>query len=117
MRTLDRNKTNIWIAKLSSISDEVDDDGFKTGEKVIIYGTPLTATITLYPSGGGIVIQGFGLDESYDMVAVSSNIVLESTDLIFITEPVEDYDITYDYSVTQINKSLNSYFYGLTKRV
>ena len=49
----------------------------------------------------------------YEMLAVSTDATLEKNDLIFLSEPVSDYDTTYDYRVSRILPSLNNNQYLL----
>lgn len=116
MRTLEKNKIAIWYVNSTTYTDETDDDGFYTGEKVPVFGTPTKVYINLYPSNSEIVGQIFGKDSSFDMIACSMDIVFENDTLIFLTEPSLNYDTTYDYFVDKISKSLNVYQYGLRKR-
>ena len=118
MRTLEKNKINIWYVSPSEFTDEVDDDGYYTGAKIPTYSTPTKVRMHLYPSGSEVVEQLFGRDASLDMVAVSNDVVLDRHTLLFLTEPTVgvDYSTTYDYSISQIAKSLNNYNYGLERR-
>lgn len=116
MRTLDKNKTKLWVVNSSGTTEMIDSDGFYTGEVVKSYGVPSTIYLHLYPSGGEITEKLFGKDSSFDMLAVSNNVILTKDSLLFLDEPLSNYDITYDYRVSEILKSLNTYNYGLKKR-
>jgi hypothetical protein len=119
MRTLEKNKINIWYVSPSGFTDEVDDDGYYTGAKIPTYSTPTKVRMHLYPSGSEVVEQIFGKDASLDMVAVSNNVVLDRHTLMFLTEPTVgvDYSLVHDFTIDIIAKSLNTYNYGLKRRV
>lgn len=117
MRTLERNKQTLWLVNLESMTDVVDGDGFYTGEYARNYTIPTQIKIALYPSNTAISEELFGKDASFDMLAVSNDIVLDKDSLLFIEEPTGNYATTYDYSIDNIGKSLNTYQYGLKRRV
>jgi len=118
MRTLERNKTKLWYVAYTGEADVVDDDGFKTGEVTKTYSSPSAVYISLYPSSGLIVEQLFGKDASYDMIAVTSQNerILNKEDLLFLSEPLSNYDTTYDFRVDRVLTSLNGSSYGLRRR-
>lgn len=113
MRTLNKNKTKLWYVEPAGMVDVLDSDGFKTGEKKSVFGLPTIVYLQLSPSNGDIVEQIFGKESSLDMISVSTDVVLSKFGLLFLTEPINKYDTTYDYKVVEIKKSLNSYNYGL----
>lgn len=116
MRTLNRNKTKLWVVQPIGATEEMDNDGFYTGQIITAYSSPLVIYLHLYPSSGEIVERLFGKDASYDMIAVSNDVVLNKDSLLFLSVPFSNYDITYDYHIGKILKSLNTYQYGLKKR-
>lgn len=117
MRNLNLNLTKLWKVESSGLTDLKDSDGNYTGERIKAYSTPTQIALNIYPSNGTIAEQIFGKDASFDMVAVSNTVVLGKDTLLFLTQPTSNYDTTYDYSVSKINKSKNTYNYGLKGRV
>lgn len=117
MRTLERNKTNIWYVNTGELQDVKDEDGNYTGETKVGYGEPIQSKLHLYPASGDVKERMFGKDVDIDMVTVSESVVLKKDTLIFLSEPTGEYDKTYDYKVKYILKSLNSYQYGLKGRI
>lgn len=117
MRTLERNKIKLWCISPSGTEEVKDADGFFTGEVIKIYGSPQVIYLNIAPSIGAIVEDIFGKDASFDMIAITNEVVLSKDSLLFLNEPTSNYDTTYDYSVQQIKKSLNTYQYGLKGRV
>lgn len=117
MRTLEINKIDIWYVNPSEKVDVIDDDGYFTGETNIIFGEPKSTRLMLYPASGDIVERLFGTDTSIDMIATSTNLVLEEGTLLFLSEPIDNFEETYDYKLSKILKSLNNYQYGLKGRI
>lgn len=116
MRTLDRNKSIIWTVEPIGRTPLLDYEGYDTGESIVTFGLPNKVSISMYPSSGAIVEQIFGKDVSLDMIAVSNELVFTENTLLFLNEPVENYDTTYDYRVSAIKKSINTNNYGLRQR-
>ena len=116
MRTLEKNKVDMWYVNPTTETQVVDVNGDYTGEKELNYSIPTSIRLHLYPSTGEVVLKTFGKEINVDMVSVS-NIELEKNTLLFFTEPTEKFDTTYDYNVTAILKSLNNYQYGLKGRI
>ena len=117
MRTLDKNKIPIWYSNITSTSEQVDSDGFKTGSIINVYGTPVQAYMVLYPASGRVMEEIFGTDVQLDMVGVSDTIVLNENSLIFIATPSTPYYDKCDYTVSKISKSLNHTNYGLKRKL
>jgi hypothetical protein len=116
MRTLGINKTKLWLVRQTGVTDYIDSDGFKTGEKIKVYSTPSIVYINIYPFGGKIMEQIFGKDYSCDMVGISNEVSLLKDDLLFLTLPTSNYDETYDYRLDAIKPSINTKNYGLKMR-
>lgn len=117
MRTLELNKTTLWIVDTTGeYEDVLDEDGNYTGEKEIQYSIPSMVRLHLYPATGDVVSKSFGKDLDLDMITSSTNVELDKNTLVFLKEPVGNYDTTYDYSVDKILRSLNVFTYGLKGR-
>ena len=119
MRTLELNKSILWYVKQTGSTKKTDSDGYYTGETVPTFSVPTQIKIALYPSNGSVTERIFGKDASLDMIGVSNDVVLDETCLLFTTQPSvgQDYFTTYDYSVSTIKQSLNTYNYGFKRRV
>jgi len=116
MRSLERNMQNLWLVSPTTYVPLLDSEGFDTGETTVGYSTPIEIAINIYPSNGRIVQQIFGNDISLDLLALSTDIVLDKRSLLFLNEPTSNFGTTYDYEVTHIKHSINSYNYGLRNR-
>lgn len=118
MRTLELNKTSLWIVDYLGMEKVYDDDGYYTGVKQKSYSEPRKIKLHLYPATGDILERTFGKQIDCDMVTSTTEKLLDVESLLFIDEPTnENYDKSYDYSVSSILKSLNNYTYGLKSRV
>ena len=116
MRTLEINKTTLWCVNPNGVEVEIiDEDGYNTGVVERMFGVPQNIKLHLYPATRDVVDREFGKNVDIDMVT-STNIVLEKNSLIFHEFPIGDIETTFDYKVTHILPSLNSYQYGLRGR-
>ena len=52
MRTLERNKIELFIVEPDKVEDIYDEDGYFTGEKELKYSEPKKIRINLYPVTG-----------------------------------------------------------------
>lgn len=116
MRSLEKNMTTLWKVSELGMQNEIDSDGNLTGSKIMTFSIPTKIGIELVPSTSDIVQKLFGTDASFDMISSSVGVVLKEHDLLFYSEPTSNFSTTYDYSVSSIAKSLNSFVYGLEKR-
>lgn len=116
MRTLNKNKVNLWYVRPSGEVDVTDGDGNYTGEKTRTYTEPTLIKIPLYPADGEIAENIFGKDLNFDMISVSNDVELHEDGLLFKELPTANYDTTYDYKVSSIKESLNTKQYGLEMR-
>jgi len=117
MRSLSINQTQLWYVRPNGYTDILDDDGNKTGEKDYTYDGPHQILLTLYPVNGVVLKDSGGKFLEIDYTATSTEVALSKNDLLFKTEPVGDFDTTYDMLVKNILPSLNSYTYLLESRV
>jgi len=116
MRTLNLNQTTLWVVKSLSYTDEVDSEGDFTGETIPVYDTPSKIRLSLYPNDGSINKNLLGFIEHIDMFAVSTDVILNNHDMLYLTEPVSDFDTTYEYIVGKRLPSINGYRYLLKGR-
>lgn len=63
MRLLARNKQTLWFANPSQSDWVIDDNGLKTGEKTITYGTPQSAKMSIAISSGANNLGSQGMAE------------------------------------------------------
>lgn len=70
MRVLSRNKQTIWFANPTGFTYETNANGFKTGNKLIAYGTPTKTKMSMAISSGAnnLGSQGIAEVEPYGIV-------------------------------------------------
>ena len=71
MRVLERNKQDLWYANpTGNMTYRTDDNGFKTGEKDIEYGTPVKVRMSMAISSGAnnLGSQGIATVEPYGII-------------------------------------------------
>lgn len=113
MRTLNINKTTVWYVDYLGEVEVKDENGFYTGELEIQYTKPKKVKLNISAGSSKVKEEIFGVDNDIDLVCSSESIKLSKGSLIFLDEPVGNYDRTYDFKVSAIFKSLNHYTYGL----
>lgn len=82
MRVLSRNKQDLWYANPAQTSYATDSNGFKTGEKVITYGTAVKTRMSMAISSGAnnlgsqgmAVVEPFGIITGYTHRAVTEDL-------------------------------------------
>lgn len=121
MRCLVRNKVPFYYANLVGSEEIVNEDGYKTGEKKLIYDKPKKLEANISVAQGEVVLQFFGGNESYDKIIVSENVgipINEYSILWIDSVPVfkDGVNITpNDYVVKRIARSLNSVSIAVNK--
>lgn len=134
MRTLEKNKQDMWYAnqdRLVPIYEEyTDEDGntylLDTGETKLVYGEPVPFKGNIAMSGGEAEAQEFGLNlADYEAVLLMGKNALPITESSLIwhtTKPTKDSDgntneYSADYQIVKISSSLNFDKYVLKKVV
>lgn len=109
MRLLNRNKRTFWYANYKGTEDILNDEGEYSGQQRVLYTEPVQTTGYISASSGDAFTAQFGTDIAYDRT-----ILLESTDMsensilwIDIEPKQNDNDISHNYIVTSVAKSLN----------
>lgn len=134
MRTLNKNKQSLYYANQDRIvpiyETYIDEDGneyqLETGETKLVYGEPIKFLGNISMSGGEAEAVEYGLnlaDYSAILIVGKNALPLTETSLIWKnTEPRKDVDgnvdeLSADYKVTKVNKSINVDKYVLKKVV
>ena len=111
MRTLQRNKREIWYALYNGVTDVVDDDGNYTGEQTVSYGTPTLARMNVSGGRGQAEIELFGVDNPFTHTAVTDDLTTEfTTDTIwwFDVMPGNTAEaVPYNFRCTGISRTIN----------
>ena len=123
MKLLKRNLKSIWYCLYQRIEDLKDNNGYKTGEKKIIYDKPVEILCNVSPATGYLKTYMFGTLENYDKIIIVDDIncpIDENTVLFIDKDPGEwtgEWNGTpiFDYKVRRVSKSLNHISYAVRK--
>ncbi len=106
MRTLERNKRDVYYALYEDMSPIEDEYGNPTGEYELVYGEPVLWRVNVSAAKGQWAIHQFGETENYDKVLVSDlDVPISKTSVLWIDNL--DTSKPHDYVVKTIAKSLN----------
>lgn len=84
MRTVQRNRREVWYALYQGVTDVVDDDGNYTGEQEVSYATPVKAWMNVSGGRGQAMVEEFGIDNPFTHTAVTPDLKTAfNTDTIF----------------------------------
>lgn len=119
MRCLEVNKRPFWYALYNGKTDVLQ-DGYKTGEKLIQYTSPVKVYGNISPASGVNVVEQFGTNENYDKVIVldldAAPSIDESTVLCVDKDPsYSQGQLVYDYVVKKVAKSLHQVSIAISK--
>lgn len=111
MRTLQRNKRDVWYALYTGATELTDNDGNYTGEYEVTYATPVKIRANVSPATGQSNLEMFGNLTDYDRVVVTDEIdipVDENTLMWIDKTPVEGHGIEgFNYIVKRVARSFN----------
>ena len=112
MRTVQRNKRDVWYALYLGEQEVVDEDGNYTGETEIAYGDPVHIRANVSPATGNTNMEMFGNFADYSRVVVTDDVsipVNENAVMWIGREPTEGHGIEgYNYIVKRVARSFNS---------
>ena len=74
MRTVQRNKRDVWYALYLGEQDAIDADGNYTGETEVVYDKPVKIRANVSPATGQANIEMFGNFTDYDRVVVTDQV-------------------------------------------
>ena len=114
MFTLDRNKQSVWYSLYKGMTDVLDSNGYKTGEKTKTYYAPVEIKVNVSASRGSSITEGFGVLEDYDRTIVTHDMScpIDETTRLWVDVPTTS---PYDYKVVRVAKSLNSITIAISK--
>jgi len=119
MRTLRRNKRDVYYSTYSGVSYKTV-DGEKTGEKEITRGTPTLLQANVSAEKGTAQQELFGTSLNYDKVIVTDkmNLPIDENTLLWVDIPVMNGLVQNkpDYKVVRVSRSLNSVSIAIKRR-
>lgn len=112
MRSLNRNKRDIYYALRTGETVNVDEYGNETGESSPTYGEPVAARFNISAATGEEAVQAFGSFTGYSrtMSVADTNCPIDEESIVwFGVEPPEP----HNYIVVRKADSKNGIFYAL----
>ena len=120
MLSQDINKRQFHYCLFQGSEDLEDINGYKTGEKKLVYAAPVAMSANVSEAKGRSEAEQFGTDLKYDKVILTCEMdcpIDEQTVLFVDREPAFDNDgcPLFDYVVSRVAKSLNVITYAIKK--
>ena len=124
MVSLQSNRQKIYYGELEGYTDLVDENGYKTGEKVNVYSTPSPFLIYVSPAKGENSWNPYGIGDEYSNVMSTNDrtcpIQEDSVLWVGIDPQIDEITgkatVEHNYIVTRKAPGLNSILYAI-KRV
>ena len=136
MRLMKRNLRPLWYRLYRGNTKILDEDGYETGEKNVIYDDPVKLWCSISPSSGIAEQEQFGVIENYDKIIMTDKMdcpINENTILYIYEDPKRrtmlkirlalnpfgdvafKSEVTnkHQYIVRRVAKSLNHISYGV----
>ena len=114
MKSLNRNKQELYYALYTHKEPIIDEYGNKTGEFSLVYSEPTPVWMNISAARGTAETEMFGISANYTKTLVTSDMscpIQEDTILWIGISP--EGGTPYNYSVVQVAKSLNSITYAI----
>ena len=114
MLCLNRNKQSVWYSLYQGVTDVVDSNGYKTGEKTKTFAEPVEIKVNVSASRGSAITEGFGVNGDYDRTIVTHDLScpIEETTRIWVDALPP---APHDYKVVRVAKSINSITIAISK--
>ena len=118
MRTLRRNKQTVFYALYLGIEDMVE-GGYKTGEKAVLYGSPMRVKMNVSAARGNAEVEQFGIQDTYSKTIITDdmNCPINTDSILWIgiapDANGESGAVKHNYKVVRVAKSLNSITYAV----
>lgn len=134
MRSLERDKQNIWVCRPTGKHEILDDEGYSTGEYVDTFSKPIKYRIGINPTIGDAKFSPYGTTQDLrrEMTTTNKNMQIAIGDYVYV-DVVPKFDdlgnlklndegiptVSADYMVTAVMNSQNGSVvrYGITRRV
>jgi len=119
MKTLSRNARVFYYCPYIT-KENVVIEGYETGDKRIVYGSPIKSRGNISEARGQAQEEQFGTDIEYDKVIVmdNPNFPMDEHSVLFV-DSSPNYDSQnnpkYDYIVRKVARSINSVSYAIGK--
>lgn len=125
MRTLEREKSRIWVAKRLPCTPELDDDGFPTGNMIETYDDPIELYLNVKPVSNPLERNLYGQRANTSLKVVftpydTEGYILEDGDAVWIKKAPngvlsDEKGMNNDYIVSETVDTGNQIVAYLTK--
>lgn len=118
MKLLKRNLKPVWYCNYLEEIPTLDDEGYETGDKRIVYTDPKCVECNVSAEKGEAQLQVFGNLDSYEkVILMDSDYGIDENSVLFVDKDPEVVDgkPIYDYIVKRVAKSLNSVAIAVSK--
>lgn len=123
MKTIQRNQTEVWYALPTGEEEIRDAQGYRTGERNIIYSEPVQTWMVLSPNRGSALREPFGIETNYNRIATTGDMdcpIKEDSILWVGIKPVtEENGVAvkhpHNFKVMRVAPSINYIVYALAE--
>ena len=118
MRTLRRNKQTVFYALYLGVED-VTEGEYKTGEKAVLYSSPVRVKMNVSAARGNAEVEQFGIQDTYSKTIITDDMNCPiTTDSILWIGIAPDANgeigaVKHNYKVVRVARSLNSITYAV----
>lgn len=115
MQMMGANMQTIHYALFTGEVMAVDENGYKTGERVKAYSDPVPMRINVSAARGTADVEQFGIATDYTktMVTADMNCPIKEDTILWIGVST---DSDWNYSVVKVAKSINCISYAVMER-
>ena len=112
MIAMDINKTAFWYCLYTGSQMLTDSDGYKTGEKKLVYSEPVKMEANISAAKGNSEAEMFGTNLEYSRVIVTCDMdcPIDENSVLFVDKAPSFDDAgspQFDYVVKRVARSLN----------
>ena len=115
MQSLRSNQQTVYYSLFQGVTDVLNSDGHKTGEKLNEYSAPQSIRIFVSPSKGTAEVEQFGVDADYTnvMSIYDPGCPIKEDTILWIGVVPEDQYTPYTHRVTRVARWKNSVLYAI----
>ena len=121
LKDLRANQVHFYYQTYEGKVEEVDEDGYLTGESIEKFSSPTKAYARISPNTTEVMNTPFGKDLVYDkMISTIQDLPIDEfsrlyVDIVPVINPDGTTDTTPDYQVVQVAKDLNQRIWAIRK--
>lgn len=117
MKLLKRNTKPFYFCNYEGEEDILDAEGYKTGEKRVLYSEPIRLYGNISPEKGSVQLEMFGNFTDYDrVILLDSDYGIDENTILFVDkEPEMEGRPVHDYIVRKVAKHINGVSIAVSK--